>query len=105
MAYFTPPLLQGLVDLWLGEGGIGAHEHVLALLLLPFDLRQEHLVPVFSAVDVPRPQLHRQTVAFPIEQQQRVIAGGLEMSVVGALLLVAVDRDLRAVDVQYHPLR
>ena len=68
MAYFTPPLLQGLVDLWLGEGGIGAHEHVLALLLLPFDLRQEHLVPVFSAVDVPRPQPDCQTVVLPIEQ-------------------------------------
>ena len=46
-----------------------------------------------------------QTIALPIEKQQRVIASGLEMSVVGALLLVAVDRDLSAVDVQHHPLR
>jgi hypothetical protein len=64
------------------------------LLLLPLDLRQKHGVPVLGTVDVPRPQLHRQTVALSIEQQQRVIAGRLEVAVVGALLLLAVDGDL-----------
>jgi hypothetical protein len=34
-----------------------------------------------------------------------VVAGGLEVAVVGALLLLAVDRNLRAVRVQHDPLR
>src|SRR5207302_5367579 len=65
------PSLQGLVDLRFGEGGIGADDHVLALLLLPLDLRQKHLIPVRGAVNVARSQLGCQAVALPIEQQQR----------------------------------
>ncbi len=42
------PLLQGLVELWFGEGGIGAHDHILALSLLPLDLGEEHSVPVLG---------------------------------------------------------
>jgi hypothetical protein len=41
----------------------------------------------------------------PIEQQQRVIAGGLEVSVVGALFLLIVDRNIGRVHVQHYPLR
>jgi len=70
------PLFQGLVDLRFGEGSIGAKDHFLALFLLPLDLWQEHVVPVLGAVDVARPQLRRQTVAIPIEQQQWMIAPG-----------------------------
>jgi len=62
------PRLQGLVQLRLAEGGVGTNNNVPALLLLPFDLRQEHSFPVFSAVDVPRPQPDCQTVVLPIEQ-------------------------------------
>ncbi len=35
-------------------------------------------------------------------KQQGVIAGGLEVPVIGALLLAAVNRDLGAVHVQHH---
>jgi hypothetical protein len=34
-----------------------------------------------------------------------VITSGLEMSVIGTLLLPTVDRDLRAIHVQHDPLR
>jgi hypothetical protein len=36
-------------------------------------------------VDDAGPQICRQTGAFPVEQQQRVVASGLEVAVVSAL--------------------
>jgi hypothetical protein len=42
-------------------------------------------------VHVAGPQLRCQTVALAVEQQQRVIASGFEVAVVGALLLFAVN--------------
>ena len=99
------PLLQRLVDFWLGEGSVGPKHHLLALLLLLLDFRQQEFFPVIGAVHVARSQLGRQTVTLAIEQQQRVITGGLEVPVVGTLLLLAVDRNLGRVHVQHHPLR
>jgi uncharacterized membrane protein YeaQ/YmgE (transglycosylase-associated protein family) len=67
--------------------------------MLPFDLRQQHVLPAVGAMNVSGTQLHSQTVTLAIEQQQRVIAGGLEVAVVGAILLLAVYRDLSRVHV------
>jgi hypothetical protein len=53
--------------------------------------------PIVGAVHVAGPKFGCQKVAFTIEQQQGMIPSGLEMSVVDALLLVAIDRDLGAV--------
>jgi hypothetical protein len=92
-------LLQGFVDLRLGEGGVGPKDHFFALLLLALDLREQSFVPVLSAVDVARAKLGGQAVALAIEQQQRVIAGGLEVSIVGSVFLLAVDGDLGAIHV------
>ncbi len=44
-----------------------------------------------------------QNQPFQLEQQQRVITGGLEMPVMGAPVLLAIDRDLGAVHVQHYP--
>jgi len=55
-------------------------------------------------VYIARPQFRRQAGAFPIEQQQRVIAGGLIVPVVGAVLLLALHWNLGAVHVQHYPL-
>jgi hypothetical protein len=55
-------------------------------------------------VHIARPQLGRQAVAFAIKQQQQGIAGGLEVSVVGALLLLSVHGDLRRIHVQDGPV-
>jgi len=84
-------LFQGFVDLRPGESGVGPKDHCLASLLLTLDLRQQPFVPVLGSVDVARPSLGGQTVALPIEQQQRVIAGGLEVSLVGTVVLLALD--------------
>jgi hypothetical protein len=42
-------------------------------------------------VHVARPQLGRKTISLLVEQQQRMKTGGLEVPVVSALLLLAVD--------------
>src|ERR1019366_3018334 len=70
----------------------------------PVAFMQKHFLPVLGTMHVPRSQLARQTVSFPVEQQQRVIAGGLKMPVVSTLLLFSVDRNFRAVHIQHHPL-
>jgi hypothetical protein len=54
-------------------------------------------------VDVARPELRRQAVAFTIEQQQRVVACGLKMPVVSAILLLTINRDLGTVDIEHNP--
>ena len=53
---------------------------------------------------VARAQLCRQTVAFPIEQQERVIAGGLEVIVGRAILLLTVHRNLGRFHIRHDPL-
>jgi hypothetical protein len=70
--------LQRLVNLRPCKGGVGPERDVLPLGLLAVDLRQEQLVPVIGAGDVPRPQLRRQAVAVIVEQKQRVVADRLE---------------------------
>ena len=56
-------------------------------------------------MDVAGPQLCRQTIALAVEQQQRVVTSRLEVAVVGALLLLAVHRNLGRVHVPHDPLR
>src|SRR5664280_3200162 len=97
--------LQRLIDFRLGKGGIGAKYHFLAEFLLALDLRQQQFCPVFRTMHVARSQLARQTVSFPVKQQQWVIAGRFKVAVVGAVLLLPVHRDLCAVHVQHHALR
>src|SRR5262249_37414771 len=66
-------LLDRLVDLRLGEGGVTAEGHLLALRLLPVDLGQQQFLPALCAVDVAWAQLRRQAVAVTIEQEQWMI--------------------------------
>jgi len=91
-------------DLWCERDAVGPKHHFLAQLLLAVNLGQQEFFPPLGAVRVAGPQLARQTITVPVEQQQWVIAGRLEMPVVGSVLLLAVDRDLSAVHVQHHPL-
>jgi hypothetical protein len=69
---FHPEILHRFVDLRFGKRGIGPKHHFLAQFLLALDLRKKHFLPVLGAMYVPRSQLARQTVSFPVEQQQRV---------------------------------
>ncbi len=76
---------------------------VIFTACLPLDLRQQNLSPTFGAVHIAWPQLGCQTVALSIEQQQRVIAGGLEVPVVSALLLLSIHRDFGGIHVEHGP--
>ena len=96
-------LFHRLVDLRLGEGRVGPEHNFFAHLLLPLNLRQEQVIPVVGAAAVAGPQLCSQTVALPIQQQQRVVAGRLEVAIVGALLLPAVHLYPGRVHAQYDP--
>ena len=93
-------ILQRLVDLRLGEGGVGAERQSLAFSLLALDLGHQQFVPVLGAGHVTRSQLRRQTIAVLVEQQQWVVADGLEMAVIGAAFLLAMDGALGGVHVE-----
>jgi hypothetical protein len=65
---------------------------------------QEDLLPPARTGDVARSELGGQAVALLIEDEERMVADGLEVAVVRRLLLRAVDRTLGAVDVEgYAP--
>ena len=96
-------LFECFVDVGLGKGRVGPELDFLAQLLQPFNLRHQELLPIVGAVNVARPQFRGHAVASAIEQQQRVIAGGCIVRVVGALFLLTVDRDFGRVHVQYRP--
>ena len=66
----------------------------LAPLLLALDLGQQQFLPTLGAVDIAGAQLHPQAIARAVEQQQQMIADRLEVAVVGALLLLAINRNL-----------
>jgi hypothetical protein len=53
-------------------------------------------------VDVAGPERGGQAVAVLVENEERMVADGLEVPVVGRLLLRAVDGALGAVDIQDH---
>jgi hypothetical protein len=46
------PLFQGLVEFRLDEGRLGAEDYLLALPLLPINLRQQQFFPALGGVDV-----------------------------------------------------
>src|SRR5712692_3287180 len=49
-----PALFQCPVDLWLGKSRVAPKRHLLPVLLLALNLRQEHLFPALSAVYIAR---------------------------------------------------
>ena len=58
-------------------------------------------MPAGSAVDVAWPQGAALDIAKLVEHEQRVVAGAAEMSVVGAVLLLAVGRALARIHVEH----
>ena len=48
------------------------------------------------------PELRRQTVAVPVEEQQGIVAGGCKVPVVGALL--PLDRNVGRIQVQHRSI-
>src|SRR5258708_17892617 len=98
------PLLQRLIDLRFGKGRVRPESNFLALRPLTLDLRQQQFIPVFVAVHVAWTQLRRQAVPVTIEQKQRVVADRFEVPVVGAALLLTMNRTLAGIHVEHDAL-
>ncbi len=98
------PLFQSLVDLRFGKRRVRPESNLLALRLLTLDLRQQKLIPAFGAVHIARTQLRRQAVAVTIEQKQRMVADRLKVPVVGAALLLTMNRTLAGVHVEHDAI-
>ena len=77
------PPLQRLVEGRERKGRVGANDDGLPLRAVPVNDREEHVVPPVRTVDVARPKLGRETVAARVEDEERVVADGLEVAVVG----------------------
>ena len=75
-------------------------DDALALRAIPVNDGEEHFVPPIRTVDIARPELGREAIAARVEDEERVIADGLEVAVVGGLLLRPADRTLGAVDIE-----
>src|SRR5262245_42354986 len=91
--------LQQLVDLWLGERGIGAEVEIDAPLTVAANHRLQHEAPGLGAVDVAGSQQTAFQITELVEQEQRMITGAAEVTVPGRTLLLAMGRALGAVHV------
>jgi uracil phosphoribosyltransferase len=69
---------------------------------VPVNDGREHLLPPVRTVDVAWPERGGEAVAVLVEDEEGMIADRLEVTIVGRLLLRAMDRTLRAVDVEGH---
>ena len=74
----TPPL-QRFVQGWQGKGRISSDDDGVSSGLAAIDDGEEHLIPSVSTVDVARPERGGQAVAALVEDEERVIADGLEV--------------------------
>ena len=99
------PSLQRLVEGRDSKGRVGADDDGLPPGLGPLHDREEGLLPPVSTVDVARPERGGQAVAVLVEDEEGMLADGLDVAVVGRRLLPAVDRTLGAVDIQDQPPR
>ncbi|MGA7626208.1 MAG: hypothetical protein WCA91_21795 [Candidatus Acidiferrales bacterium] len=74
------------------------------LMEIPSISGNSQLIPVFGVVHIARTQLLPQAVPVTIEQKQRVVADRLKVPVVGAALLLTMNRTLAGVHVEHDTL-
>jgi len=89
---FDPFALKILVDLGIGEAGVGAEIEARELAAIARHDRLQHGVPCIGAVHVAGTQDAALQVAELVKHEQRVVAGALVMAVPDAHLLFAVRR-------------
>ncbi len=77
------PLLQRLVERRDGNGCVGADDDGPPSELAAIDDREEYLIPSVGTVELARPEPGGQAVAILAEDEERMIADGLEVAVVG----------------------
>ena len=95
---------QCLIEGRQGERRVGADDNRLPSRAVPINDGKQDLVPLVRTVDVAGSELGREAVALWAEDEERVIADGLEMAIVGGTLLRPVHRTLRAIDIDGHAL-
>ncbi len=93
---------QRLVEGREGKRRVGADDHGLPPGLGALNDGQEDLAPAVRTVHVAWPERGSETVAVLVEDEERVIADGLEVAVVRRLLLSAVHRTLGRSDGETH---
>src|SRR5258708_1206726 len=89
---------------WEGNRGVRADDGGLPLGGVAVNDREEHFVPPIRTVNVARPELGGHAVPAWVEDEEGVIANGLEVAVVGRLLLCPVHRTLGTADIEGHAL-
>jgi hypothetical protein len=102
IAYLNPPAFQRLIDRREGKRRVGPDDDAVSPGPVAVNHGEEHLVPPVRTVHVARPERGGEAGAVQIEDEQRMIADGLEVAVVGRLLLRAVNWTSRTVDVDGH---
>jgi hypothetical protein len=94
---FDGPLQHGIGRE--GKGRVGAEDDGLPWSLAPVYDGEENLLSRVRTVDVARPERGGQAVALVVEDEERIRADGLDVTVIGRFLLRAVSRTFRAVDI------
>ena len=97
------PLLQVLIDVRLGECGIGTKVPAHSCRPVAGQDRIQYITPPVRAMDVPRTEHRPLAVTELVEHEQRVIARAPKVTVVRRSLLSSMYRTLRTVHVQDHP--
>ena len=100
------PLLQVLIDVRLGECGIGPKVPAHPCRPVARQDRIQYITPPVRAMYVPRTEHRALAVTELVEHEQRVIARATKVTVVRCSLLFSMYRALRTVHVQDHsPVR
>ena len=97
------PLLEVLIDVRLGECGIGTKVPPHSCRPVAGQDRIQYITPPVRAMYVPRTEHRPLAVTELVEHEQRVIARAPKVSVVRRSLLFSMYRTLRTVHVQDHP--
>ena len=84
-------ILQVLVDVRGGEGRVPPQVELLFHVLVPVHDGGEELPPAVSRVDVAGSQDRPFAVTVVVEAEERVIAGGFKVAIIGRALLISVD--------------
>ena len=97
------PLLEVLIDVRLGECGIGTKVPPHSCRPVAGQDRIQYITPPVRAMYVPRTEHRPLAVTELVEHEQRVIARAPKVTVVRRSLLSSMYRTLRTVHVQDHP--
>ena len=97
------PLLEVLIDVRLGECGIGTKVPPQPRFPIARQDRIQYITPPVRAMYVPRTEHRPLAVTELVEHEQRMIARAPKVTVVRCSLLFSMYRTLRTVHVQDHP--